>query len=114
MSEAMTKKMVRFMEGQVQALTAALGRRQTKKLLAILAIDMSKISESEPMQRRLIDAVHVVGRAFSAMSFESVFEWLVQPEPLLGNRLPLNVLGTPNGVRAVEDALDAVYAGVLV
>lgn len=109
----MSNPIPEFMKAQVQALTTALGRRHAKRLLTLLAIDMSKINDSEPMQRRLIDTVDVVGRAMNVMRSDTVFDWLTQPEALLGNRVPLNVLRSSNGLKVIEDTLGAIYAGVL-
>jgi hypothetical protein len=64
----MPKEIQRFMEREIQALRAALGKRQTQQLLDLLAINMCDIESSEAQQKRVI-RYSACGRA-SSSSYE--------------------------------------------
>lgn len=65
---------------------------------------------SAELTRRISDLEFVLDRALQVMNPEEVGPWLANPEPLLGNSVPMNVL-TLSGPSRVIGALDAIGAG---
>jgi uncharacterized protein (DUF2384 family) len=86
----------------------------------VLGVDRAQVSRcvkgTEPISlelaRRISDVEYVLERAVRVMHTDEIGPWLTQPEPLLGNSIPLNVL-TLHGPARVVQALDSIYAGAL-
>jgi hypothetical protein len=87
----------------------------------VLGIDRSQLSRcargkegiSQELARRISDVEYVLDRALQTMNADAIGPWLTAPEPLLRDRVPLNVLAK-EGPTPVVNALEAIYAGVLV
>ncbi len=85
----------------------------------VLGIDKSQLDRcrkgkeaiSSEVKRRIVDVEYVCDRALSVMRPDEVGPWLLEPEPLLGGSIPLNVL-TLRGPGPVIVALDGIAAGV--
>ncbi len=65
------------------------------------------------LARRVSEVEYVLERALRVMHEDEVGPWLISPEPLLGNSTPLNTL-VLQGAAPVTQALESLYAGVLV
>ncbi len=98
-------------------LVAALGLNAAA---ALLDVDRSQLRRcirgDEPfhleLARRISAVEYLLDRALHVMHADEVGPWLAAPEPLLGDRLPINVL-IRQGPEPVVAALDGIFAGVL-
>jgi hypothetical protein len=63
-------------------------------------------TDIEPLVRVVARAVEVLGTS------EKAFRWIKTPVPSLGNRTPLSLLDSPEGMVSVEDALGRIEHGV--
>jgi uncharacterized protein (DUF2384 family) len=87
----------------------------------ILGVDRAQLNRCQrggqritiELGRRISDVEYVLERAIGVMHADEIGAWLTSPEPLLGESTPLNVLALHGAGRVVE-ALEALYAGVLV
>ena len=85
----------------------------------VLGIDKSQLRRclkgeeaiSAELTRRITDIEYIMDRALQVMNPEEIGAWLVAPEALLGNSLPINVLTTSGPARVIR-ALDGIAAGV--
>lgn len=105
-------------EPKLQRLIGALGSNGAADLLGIDRSQLSRFARgkeriSQELARRISDVEYVLERALQTMNEDVVGSWLTSPEPLLGERVPLNVLAR-EGPTPVVNALEALYAGVLV
>jgi len=105
-------------EPKLQRLISALGSNGAADLLGIDRSQLSRFARgkeriSQELARRISDVEYVLERALQTMNADAIGPWLTSPEPLLGDRVPLNVLAR-EGPTPVVNALEAIYAGVLV
>jgi uncharacterized protein (DUF2384 family) len=100
---------------QLQRLVDTLGNNQAAGLLRV---DKSQLSRclagkeriSADLARRISDLAYILNRALQVMYADEVGPWLVEPEPLLGGSIPLNVLALSGPARLIA-ALDGIEAG---
>jgi len=103
---------------KLERLVAALGVNTTAD---VLGVDRSQLSRclhgkeaiSSEVARRIAAVEYVIDRAMSVLHPEEIGPWLTSPNAMLGERVPLNVL-TREGASPLIDALESLYAGVLV
>ncbi len=105
-------------EPKLERLIEALGSNGAADVLGIDRSQLSRCARgkegiSQELARRISDVEYVLERAVQTMNAEAIGPWLTAPEPLLGDRVPLNVLAK-EGPTPVVNALEAIYAGVLV
>ena len=67
---------------------------------------------SAAIVQRVVDLEYVVDRALRVFYPDEVGVWLSQPEPLLGDAIPLNVL-VLRGTSPVIAALSRIAAGAV-
>ncbi|HEY3674763.1 MAG TPA: hypothetical protein VGK84_02095 [Candidatus Tumulicola sp.] len=96
-------------------LVATFGQNATARLLTWDAAQMRRCIKREekisaPIAQRIVDLEYVVDRALSIFYPDEVGPWLSQPEPLLGEAIPLNVLAL-RGPAAVIAVLSRIGAG---
>lgn len=103
---------------KLERLISALGSNGAADVLGIDRSQLSRFARgkeriSQELARRISDVEYVLERALQTMNAEAIGPWLTSPEPLLGERVPLNVLAR-EGPAPVVSVLEAIYAGVLV
>jgi hypothetical protein len=62
--------------------------------------------------RRILDLSYVVGYTLLVMDRREARAWFLEPEVLLGNRVPINVL-REHGISEVLSAIVGIGAGIL-
>jgi uncharacterized protein (DUF2384 family) len=104
----------RDVPGRLERLVNTFGHNQTAALLAARS-QLSRCTKgtekiSAELECRIIDLDFVITRALQVMHADEVGPWLLAPEPLLGNAVPLNVLRLSGPARVIA-ALDSIRAG---
>jgi putative toxin-antitoxin system antitoxin component (TIGR02293 family) len=68
---------------------------------------------TSPSQARLEPLIRVVARAVEVLgTSEKALRWLNAPIRSLGDQTPASLLGSPEGIMSVEDALGRIEHGV--
>jgi uncharacterized protein (DUF2384 family) len=102
---------------KLERLVAAFGKNAAAGLLSLGAGQMRRCLKgrekmSASIVQRVVDLEYVVDRALRVFYPDEVGVWLSQPEPLLGDAIPLNVL-VLRGTSPVIAALSRVAAGAV-
>jgi len=100
---------------KLERLVATFGQNASAGLLGLDAGQMRRCLKgqekvSAPITQRIVDLEYVVDRALRVFYPDEVGPWLSQPEPLLGDAIPLNVL-VLRGSSPVIAALSRIAAG---
>lgn len=99
-------------------LVTALGLNTTADMLNVDRSQLNRCLKGteavgSELARRVSDLEYILDRAIRAMHAGQIGPWLTSPEPLLAERIPLNVLAR-EGPGPIIEALEGIYAGVLV
>ncbi len=105
-------------DAKLQRVVKAVGLAAAADMLGVDKAQLSRCARgkdriSGELARRISDVEYVLERALRVMHPDEIGPWLTAPEPLLGNSTPLNALALQGAAR-ITQALDALYAGVLV
>jgi putative toxin-antitoxin system antitoxin component (TIGR02293 family) len=90
-------------------------RAEIKRLIAeeVQAIDVSALADDADPAFSAESLVDVTARAIEVLGTrEKALHWLKTPVRSLGDRSPLSLLGSPDGIVRVEDALGRIEHGV--
>jgi putative toxin-antitoxin system antitoxin component (TIGR02293 family) len=90
-------------------------RAEIKRLIEeeVQAIDLSALLDDLERAVSVETLVDVTARAIEVLGTrEKALRWLKTPVRSLGDQTPLSLLGSPDGIICVEDALGRIEHGV--
>jgi putative toxin-antitoxin system antitoxin component (TIGR02293 family) len=90
-------------------------RAEIRRLIEqeVRAIDLSSLIDDVEPALSMETLVDVTARAIEVLGTREIaLRWLKTPVRSLGDRTPLSLLGSPDGIVRIEDALGRIEHGV--